>query len=168
MRAPARRPRTRARPPVGSTGGTEPGDVPWSATFGAHGAPVAVSDAVGSTLRFEYDAMGNVTDVVAPDGATYRHEYDEVGRLVAVIDLPAVRRGRRYDRAGHLVGASPIRPGRTARREVDVFGRTLRSVAPDGAATEFTYHPNGEIATVTGPDGRTWRTEIDPSGRSSP
>ena len=61
-------------------GGTEPGDLPWSATFGPHGAMETITDAVGSTARYEYDSLGDVTAVIAPDGATYRNEYDEIGR----------------------------------------------------------------------------------------
>ena len=51
------------------------------------------------------------------------------------------------------------------RRELDVLGRTARSIAPDGTAIAWTYHPNGEVATVTGPDGRVWTTDIDQYGR---
>ena len=144
--------------------GVEPGDVSWSAMFGEHGAPVAVTDALGSTLRFEYDSMGNITDVVAPDGATYRNEYDDIGRLVSVIDPAGGATHTTYDGSGHIVGYTDP-AGRTASREVDVFGRTVRSIAADGGVTVFTYHPNGEVATVSGPDGRTWGTEVDRRGR---
>ncbi len=46
------------------------------------------------------------------------------------------------------------------------LGRTISSTAPDGARhRRWTYHPGGEVATVTGPDGRTWSAEVDHDGR---
>ena len=80
--------------------GVEPGDIGWSATFGPHGAVETLTDAAGSTVTFEYDAIGNVTQVVAPDGAVYRHVYDEVGRLVASIEPNGATTAKSYDRRG--------------------------------------------------------------------
>ena len=144
--------------------GSEPGDLRWSATFGAHGALETITDALGSTVRFEYDPLGDITAVVAPDGAVYRHEYDTVGRLVAAIDPTGATVRKAYDAEGHVVELTDAEGG-TMRRTLDVLGRTIESVAADGATTHWTYHPNGEVASVTEPDGRVWSTEIDILGR---
>ncbi len=145
-------------------GGSEPGDLRWSATFGGHGGLATLTDALGSTVRFDYDHLGDITAVTAPDGAVFRHEYDAVGRLVAAIDPTGATVRKAYDVDGRLVELTDA-DGGTMRRTLDVLGRTVESVAADGAITRWTYHPNGEVATVTGPDGRAWSTEIDPVGR---
>ena len=156
---------TYLRTPAGRIrGGTEPGDLPWTATFGPHGAIESITDAMGSTARYQYDSLGDVTAVVAPDGATYRNEFDEVGRLVSATDPTGATLHKAYDVEGRLVEFTDPEGG-VMRRELDVLGRTARSTAPDGAVTAWTYHPNGEIATVTAPDGRVWTTEIDTLGR---
>ncbi len=145
-------------------GGIEPGGLPWSATFGPHGAMETITDALGSTAAYEYDSLGDVTAVIAPDGAAYRNEFDEVGRLISASDPAGGTLHKGYDVEGRLVEF--VDPdGRVMRRELDVLGRTARSIAPDGTAIAWTYHPNGEVATVTGPDGRVWATDIDQYGR---
>ncbi len=146
------------------TGGVEPGEVAWSASFGAHGTVESITDALGSTVEFEYDVLGGTTAVVAPDGSTYRSEFDLLGRLVAAIDPTGARSEMGYDVDGNLIEVTDP-DGRSMRRTVDVFGRTVESIAADGAITRWTHHPNGAIATVTGPDGRTWSTEADAAGR---
>ena len=123
-----------------------------------------ITDAAGSTVGFDYDALGNVTRLTAPDGATYRNVYDEVGRLTAAIEPSGATTARSYDRRGRVVEVTDPN-GHVWRRRVDVLGRTVTSTAPDGATTTFTYHPNGEVATVITPDGRAWRTELDRNGR---
>jgi len=146
------------------TAGVEPGDVAWSAAFGAHGAVDTIADAFGATTRWEYDTIGNVVAVTAPDGAVYSQEYDDVGRLVAMSDPSGAITRKRYDVEGRLIGFVDAEGG-VMRRTLDVLGRTATSVAPDGAETSWTYHPNGEIASVTAPDGRRWTTDVDVFGR---
>lgn len=146
------------------TGGVEPGDVGWSATFGPHGAVATVTDTVGSTVGFDYDAMGNVTAVTAPDGATYHHIFDEVGRLVAAVEPTGATTVKGYDRRGRVVEVTDPR-GEVWRRQLDALGRTVSSTAPDGTVTTWTYHPNGQITSTIAPDGRVWQTEFDVAGR---
>jgi len=146
------------------TAGVEPGAVSWSATFGANGAVATIADAFGSTTRWEYDTIGNVVAVTAPDGAVYSQEYDDVGRLVAMSDPSGATSRKRYDIEGRLIGFVDAEGG-VMRRTLDVLGRTVSSIAPDFAETTWTYHSNGEVASVTAPDGLRWTTEIDVFGR---
>ena len=144
--------------------GTEPGGAAWSAEFGEHGAPVAVTDPVGNSTRFAHDELGNIVAITTADGATYHRFHDEIGRPVGSADPSGATAHLRYDIAGRVVEATDA-ADRTYRRDVDALGRTIRSIGPDGAVTTWTYHPTGEIATVTLPDGRTWVSAIDPAGR---
>ncbi|WP_040493076.1 DUF6531 domain-containing protein [Ilumatobacter nonamiensis] len=144
--------------------GSEPGDIAWSATFGAHGAMSTVTDEAGSSVEFGYDELGNVTAVTAPDGATYSNTYSPVGLHVSSSDPTGATSVKGYDVRGRLTDFTDPE-GNTWHRDFDVLGRTVASTSPDGGVTRWTHHPNGEVATVTIPDGRTWTTEIDQLGR---
>ena len=130
--------------------GVEPGDIGWSATFGAHGAVETLTDAAGSTVEFDYDAIGNVTQVTAPDGAVVPQRLRR-GR-------PARRRDR-TERGDDGQGLRPARPGGRADRpngEACGGGASTPSAAPSrrrrptAQTTSFTYHPNGELASRHG------------------
>jgi RHS repeat-associated protein len=140
----------------------------WWAEFGSHGAVVAVSDALGATIRYDYDTHGNIVSVTAPDGAVYRQTFDDVGRLVGVVAPSGAASRQTHDLDGRVVEFTDP-AGRRHTRTLDGLGRTIESVAPDGAVTTWAYHPGGEVAelTVVDPDRRrsTWRTEVDICGR---
>ena len=113
---------TCARRPAASRGGTEPGDVPWSATFGPHGGMETITDGLGSTARYEYDSLGDVTAVIAPDGATYtqrvrRDRAPDRGRPTR--RAPRSARGT-TSKAGSW--SSSIPQGGVMRRQLDVLG----------------------------------------------
>ena len=145
-------------------GGIEPGDVAWSATFGTHGAMETMSDALGTTTSFGYDASGNVTTMIAPDGDEFRQVYDEVGRMIAAIEPTGATSSKRYDRRGRVVEMTDPRGG-VWKRELDVMGRTTMSRTPDGAVTRWSHEANGQPTSMTAPDGRVWRTEYDSEQR---
>ncbi|HSP05453.1 MAG TPA: DUF6531 domain-containing protein, partial [Acidimicrobiales bacterium] len=146
------------------TAGVEPGDVPWSATFGAHGDLETFTDGTGATVEMRYDSLGNVVEVVAPDGAVYASTYDAVGRHVSASDPSGATVTKGYDQRGRLVSFTDAEGG-TWIRELDVLGRTVASTAPDGRTTRWMHHPRGEVASVTTPDGRVWTVDVDVAGR---
>ncbi len=145
-------------------GGVEPGDLAWSATFGAHGAVASVSDATGATVGFDYDAVGNLTTTTAPDGEVYRNIFDDVGRPTASVDPTGATVAQAHDRRGRVVEVTdPL--GNTWRRDVDIMSRTSASTAPDGTVTQWAYDAVGNAVAITGPDGRVWRREFDHGSR---
>ena len=99
----------------------------------------------------------------APDGATYRN--------VTTRSAGSLRRsspaGRR--RPGPTTGGAGSSRSPTPTATCGDAGRRPRPHGHvDGARRgdhHFTYHPNGEVATVITPDGRAWRTELDRNGR---
>ncbi|MBU2714012.1 hypothetical protein, partial [Zooshikella harenae] len=52
-------------------------------TYNARGWLTASSTA-GATTQYEYDAIGQVTQITLPSGASLSYEYDNAGRLTAV------------------------------------------------------------------------------------
>ena len=59
-------------------------------------------EAAGESLRYEYDAAGNVTRTVAGESETLR-EYDNMSRLVYQKDAEGFETRYRYDAAGKTV-----------------------------------------------------------------
>ena len=154
------------RPQGGCAGGVEPGDIAWSATFGdQRRARRRSTDAVGSTVGFAYDAIGNVTQVTAPDGASYRQRLRR-GR-------PARRRRRAHGRDDGQGLRPPGPAGRGHRRQRQRVAAPRRRARPhrrvDGARRrrDGLHVPPRRRARHPSPartDGRGAR-EIDTAGR---
>lgn len=138
----------------------------WRAAYGDHGRVTRFSDAEGSEVGFEWDVLGNVAAVVAPDGSRYLHHHDEAGRLVGAIDPQGNSASRELDAEGRVVRITDA-AGRTWTRHLDDLGRTVVAVEPDGARTTYEYHATGSVKTVKKPDGGLVTVEVDDYGRVS-
>ncbi len=146
------------------SGGADQEGVSWSATYGTHGRAVTFTDGLGSTVGFEWDVLGHLVGIVAPDGERYEQDFDAAGRLVAARDPEGRTTRTEVDAEGRVLGVVDA-GGRTWRRELDVLGRTAARVGPDGGRTTYRYHPNGIVAAVQRPDGTAVSTELDAAGR---
>ncbi|MBN0147810.1 RHS repeat protein, partial [Pseudomonas aeruginosa] len=92
----------------------------------------------GSTTRFDYDAVGQITRVTRGDGSWLSYEYDDARRLVAIgnnlgerleydVDTKGNRTAQRIkDASGSLV--------RQQQWAYDELGRLLRAVGAGGQA----------------------------------
>lgn len=89
------------------------------------------------------NALGQATTVLAYDGA---------GRVLASTDANNVRIDRRYDAAG-------------LPSEVAVRARRDGAPSAGDAITRMTYNANGDIETLTDPDGATLRYSYDAAHR---
>lgn len=145
-------------------GGADQEGVSWSATYGAHGRVATFTDGLGSTVGYEWDVLGDLRAVVAPDGERFEQEFDAVGRLIAVRDPDGRTSRSEHDAEGRVVAVTDP-AGRTWRREVDRLGRTTAVVDPTGARTTYEYHPDGTVARVVRPGRAVVATEVDAAGR---
>jgi len=84
-----------------------------------------VTNAEGETTRYEYDKVGNQTDLVEPDGVVTHYEYDALYRLAAVV-------------LNH-------RPGEPADHQTNVTYRYAYD--PNGNLTKVTLPPNAAHAS---------------------
>lgn len=144
--------------------GADQEGVEWSATYGRHGRAETFRDGAGSVVGFDWDVLGHLRAVVAPDGERYEQDFDDAGRLVAVRDPEGRTIRREVDPEGRVLGVVDA-GGHTWRRDVDELGRTVRIVRPDGSVSTYGYHPNGVLARVGHPDGTRVTTELDDAGR---
>jgi RHS repeat-associated protein len=119
--------------------------VVFSQQHDAHGELVAVTNAVGDTVRIERDTVGRVTAVVSATGARTEYRYDAAGNAVARQDAD----------------------GAVWRSEYDHAGRVTAQVDPTGARTTITYGADGEVATVADALGRVTSQTHDDQGNTA-
>ena len=100
---------------------------------------IAITDALGNTTRYEYDAAGNKTKETAPDGSSYSLQYDENNNLTRLTD--------------QLGGVTLY--------EYDEHNRLVKQTNPDGGVTAYSYNDMGQVLTVTDPMGNVTAYEYD-------
>lgn len=174
----------------------DPAEGVTSYSYDDRGNQVSVTDPNSGTTRFEYDRNGWLTTLTRPLGETTRYEYDAAGNRTAVIDAKGQRVQYQYSPANRLIQEShyatadaqtPVsviaysydKLGRmtgyddgttSAAYTYDDLGRKTGASVDYGAFTldyAYTYYPNGQKETFTGPDGVTYRYLYDGANRLS-
>jgi RHS repeat-associated protein len=124
---------------------------------------------LGKTVRYEYDARGLRTRLLAPDGREIRYQYDAAARLVAVAGPDGRPIQLAYDAAGRPAGLD-YPNGVSGRAEYDVADRltavTYRDRAGQAlAAWRYAYDAAGNPVEVRDHSGQTIRYRYDAVGQ---
>ena len=128
----------------------------------------AIGPRAPPTLRFDYDAVGNLVATTDPNGNVTRFDYDSLNRPTSVTDALLKVTSSVYDAVGNLVSVTDAL-GRTTQYTYDRLNRRIstRQPDPDGsgpqaaAVTTYAYDELGNLVTTTDPLGHTWRREYD-------
>ena len=144
------------------------------------GRVVSITDGRGNTISLEYDAFGRIARTSDATGATTSFGYDALGRQVAVTnalglvttktydaDGNVVAQGGAqypvcysYDGYGRMIAMSTYRSEDISHADVTTWlydeatGLTTNKVYADGKGPNYTYTPDGLLAT------RTWARGI--------
>ncbi len=105
-----------------------------------------VTDPLGRTVRYSYDAAGRLTSVTDPAGGVTRYTYDSLNRLLTITDP----RGILF-----------------LRNEYDGAGRVSRQTQADGGVFTFAYTLTSGVVTqtaVTDPRGNRTTARFNTSG----
>ncbi|EET2705473.1 RHS repeat protein, partial [Escherichia coli] len=102
----------------------------------------AVKDTQGHETRYEYNAAGDLTAVIAPDGSRNGTQYDAWGKAICT-----------------------TQGGLTRSMEYDAAGRVIRLTSENGSHTTFRYDVLDRLIQETGFDGRTQRYHHDLTGK---
>ncbi|EEW0782776.1 RHS repeat protein, partial [Escherichia coli] len=102
----------------------------------------AVKDTQGHETRYEYNAAGDLTTVIAPDGSRNGTQYDAWGKAICT-----------------------TQGGLTRSMEYDAAGRVIRLTSENGSHTTFRYDVLDRLIQETGFDGRTQRYHHDLTGK---
>ncbi|MGW0432571.1 LamG-like jellyroll fold domain-containing protein [Micromonospora sp. NPDC003197] len=115
-----------------------------SHVYNGYGQETSVTNALGSTTRFEYDAYGRVIKETEPDGGVVRNTYDVEGNLLTSTILGFT---------GDPNNPSPARDLVTESRTYDPAGRLASETDAMGWTTSYTYTDNGLVVKTVRTDG---------------
>ncbi|QNS02252.1 DUF6531 domain-containing protein [Streptomyces xanthii] len=146
---------------------------------------LSTTDPLGRTVRFGYDADGNLALVVRPDGRestavhnafglpvsvtgfdgrTWHQEYDDRGNRTGVTDPEGRTTRFSYDDKGRLTSVTDP-TGAVTRVRSSEAGLTVETTDPLGAVSSCTHDAFGRVVTWTDPVGAVTRAEWDTEGR---
>ncbi|WP_141400705.1 RHS repeat-associated core domain-containing protein [Pseudoxanthomonas wuyuanensis] len=152
---------------------------------------IAVTDQNDKTTRFAYDGRGLLVRETNPLGQVFRYVYDDAGNPIESIRPDGARETNGYDAAGRLLSRKTYRAdggleledsfswdaadnlktwstsGAQGVLEYDDADRLLSEAVTLGTVTltrSYTYYPNGDVKTYTGPDGITLSYTYDGYG----
>lgn len=130
------------------------------------GKVVEVKDALGGTVRYEYDAFDNLTRVTNPIGGVTVMAYDLRGRKISMLDPDMGSWTYGYNALGELISQRDAK-GQTVTMVFDVLGRMATRTEPEGVTT-WTYDTlwKGALTQVTAPGGYKRAFTYDGFGRS--
>ena len=120
------------------------------------------SDIFGT--QYTYDKLGRITDKIETTNGqthTYHYDYDLIGQLTDVWKDGALTSHYDYDSNGNRIGGTYDAQDRMLRYGSNTYqytanGELKQKVTPDGT-TNYSYDPLGNLTLVTLPDG----TKID-------
>ena len=115
------------------------------------------------TVRFEYDANGNLIGVTDAGGGVTRTQYDTVGRVTATIAPDGSRNEFTYAK-GNLPFEVRYANGavdRILRNECD---QSVALTASDGGMMQPKLDAVGQVIEISGPDGAVTRSSFDAPG----
>ncbi|MFB6358790.1 MAG: hypothetical protein ABEJ96_07265, partial [Thiohalorhabdaceae bacterium] len=113
------------------------------------GELAAVTNPLGRTTQFQYDAAGRLTAEQRPDGATTRYTYDADGNLTSVQPPGESAHVFRYAEDGQ----------RTRYQPPDLSGVST--------VTRYRYNPDRQPTRITRPDGTEVRIGYNDAGKRS-
>ena len=119
---------------------------------------MATTDALGNVTRYEYDALGRVTEKISPlplgegegEGPTTQYAYDSAGNLHSVTDTLGHVTTYAYDALGRLLSTTDA-DGDTTSYTYDADGKLLTETDALGHVTSYAYDELGRLTTITSP-----------------
>jgi RHS repeat-associated protein len=143
-------------------------------------------DGRGNVWKYDYDARGYVTRIVAPDSAqttfTYdsatlrlasttdanghvtRYAYDTRGNLTELVDALGNRSAYAYEPTFSMRTQATDANGHVTRYEYDSRGNRVREVDAIGNSGRWTYDSHGNVTTETNRNGNVTTYQYDAGG----
>lgn len=135
-------------------------------TYGNGNQLASVTDAVGRTIRFEYNG-NKISRAIDPLERAWNYTYDNLERLVSVTDPLENATRYEYDILGRLSSLTDRRNTKVKQLSYDDGGRVIRQVFADGGIESYAYTISGMVitsATVTDPLGRKRSLRMNAAG----
>jgi large repetitive protein len=136
-----------------------------STVYDKAGRSIAITDVLGSTTKYVYDALDRVTETIYSDGKsdktvynyagkelsktdranrTTQYQYDAIDRLTAVVDALNHKMAYAYDEAGNLIRQTDANQ-QVTQYEYDGLNRRTAVIRPMGEHSETVYDKLGRV-----------------------
>jgi RHS repeat-associated protein len=143
---------------------TEPDGAYVRYAYDAMGNRTLLAHAAGagqpeSVIRYAWDALHRLEEVVDPDGGVTAHTYDASGNLIALARPNGVVTELVYDQRDRLVSVAERAPGGVVldgeQYTLDAMGNRLREERSDGRSVEYDYDASYRVVAERhyGPTG---------------
>lgn len=122
----------------------------------AQGLPVQITNALGQTVQFAYDAAGRVTAQTLPDGRDIRYSYDAHGNVTSLTPPGRPAHAFAYTPLDQEAQYTPPDVGDSAPATQYTYNRDrqlTRILRPDGQTVTLGYTTGGQPATLSTPHG---------------
>ncbi|MBN2488770.1 MAG: RHS repeat protein, partial [Methanosarcinaceae archaeon] len=103
---------------------------------------VEVTDAMGGTVQYSYDVVGNMVSMTDANGHITNYVYDPLNRPISVIDPLGYTASNTYDAVSNIVGLNDA----------------------NGNVTSYTYDASNHLTKITYNDGETVSYGYDATG----
>jgi YD repeat-containing protein len=124
---------------------------------------VSFAQTQNTTYQYQYDAVGNRTQITDPLGTITTNSYDALNRLATTTD-PAGTTQYGYDGIDQLTSVTDPRNLVTS-YTIDGLGNTAQQISPDTGNTSNTYDDDGNLLTRTDAKGQTTSYQYDALNR---
>lgn len=135
------------------------GQIAEERIYSANGRLIALTDANGNTIIYEYDGHDRLIREVFPDTSFTAYQYDNAGNLLQQTNRNGDVISYGYDELNRTISRTLPGPIVTY-TEFDSLGRIMTVTGPDGV-TEFDYDNAGRVIAVTDPALRVVQYEYD-------
>ncbi|MGY2224947.1 RHS repeat-associated core domain-containing protein [Pseudomonas gingeri] len=147
---------------------TDPNGVVTILTYTPQGW-LASSSIAGATTQYAYNAVGDLTQITAPDGSFLAYTYDDARRLVAVTNTLGETQSYVLDAMGNRTSAQVKDASGTLARQqqrtYDELGRLLTQIGAGGQVTRYAYDLNDQLTQQTDARSNATNQTFDALGR---
>ena len=102
-------------------------DIGYSFGYDLNNRLISISDSSGRSIAYQYDALGNRSQMTSPDGRTISYAYNAVNRLTGILGSPG------------LLNFS---------FSYDSSGRRTQVAYPNGVTTTYSYSPSSYLTSL--------------------
>lgn len=135
----------------------------------ANGHLKSITDSLGRSTSYQYDAAGRVSERIFPDGNAIKYGYDGNDNVTSITPMARPAHTFSYDGVDEpLTYMPPAINGVTDTATHFTYNkdRQVTSVVrPDGNSIMFDYDPGGRLSTITMPNGMYQYSYTDKTGQ---
>ncbi|MEU4390245.1 RHS repeat-associated core domain-containing protein [Kribbella sp. NPDC023855] len=134
-----------------------------TATYnGPEGAMDSTTDALGNTIRYTFDAAGNVANATDAEGRKTTYEWNSDGLLAKL--TPDGAGSTTYEYLDGMTSATIDPLGRKTSYGIDPAGRVHETVGPDGGVSTVQYDAANQVLSTKDPLGAVTTYTYDANG----